>query len=106
MARVPSTSSALIWSGSFLDLLDYASVGLAAASGLVVVSVFPLRRRLELPTAYRLPLYPLPPLLYLGLVIWTVAYTLMLSDRRLPALLSLATLLLGFPLARIMHPRR
>lgn len=99
-------ASALIWSGSFLDLLDYASVGLAAASGLVVVSVFPLRRRLELPTAYRLPLYPLPPLLYLGLVIWTVAYTLMLSDRRLPALLSLATLLLGFPLARIMHPRR
>lgn len=99
-------ATALIWSGTFLDLLDYASVGLAAASGLVVASVFALRRRNDLPHPYRLPFYPFPPLLYLALVVWTVGYTVTQSDRRLPAWLSLATLALGLPLARLIYRRR
>jgi APA family basic amino acid/polyamine antiporter len=89
---------AFVWSGSFLQLLDYVSVGLAAVSGLVVASVFPLRRRGVVAT-FGLPLYPLPPLLYLGLIAWTIAAQLLDAEKRLPALLSLSTIAIGIPLA-------
>jgi len=85
----------LVWSGSFLDLLSFASVGLAALSGLTVASVFPLRRRAGLAHPYRLPLYPLPPLAYLVLTIWTIAGMIADPDGRTPALLSLGTMLFG-----------
>lgn len=90
---------ALVWAGTFRSLLDYAAVGLVVLSGLTVASVFPLRRRTALAHPYRLPLYPLPPLAYLTLTVWTVGYALSEPDRRLPAVLSLITLLLGLPLA-------
>jgi APA family basic amino acid/polyamine antiporter len=96
---------AFVWSGSFLQLLDYTSVGLAAVSGLMVASVIPIHRRPDLNRPYRLPLYPGPPLFYLGLVGWTVAFQLLQPDRRVPALLSLATLLAGVPLAQVFVPR-
>lgn len=93
----------LIWLGSFRQLLDYASVGLAAVSCLVVAGVFAFRRRADLPAAYRMPLYPLPPLLYLGFVLWTIAATLLEPTQRGPALWSLATLAAGVPLARLVR---
>jgi APA family basic amino acid/polyamine antiporter len=100
---------ALVWSGTFRELLDYTSVGLAAVSGLTVASVFPIRRRADVPHPYRMPLYPLPPLIYLGLTGWTVLYMVLFHpdpDRRLPALLSVVTLLLGIPLARLLPDQR
>jgi APA family basic amino acid/polyamine antiporter len=97
-------SAALVWSGSFRKLLDYTSVGLAAVSALVVASVFPLRRRKVL-TAFRMPLYPLPPLLYLALIVWTVASQVIDPTTRTAALLSLGTILAGVPLARLFLPR-
>lgn len=93
---------ALVWAGSFRELLDYAAVGLVVLSGLTVASVFPLRRRAGLHHPYRMPLYPLPPLAYLILTVWTVGYALAESERRVPALLSIGTLLLGVPLAWLM----
>ena len=98
-------AAGLVWSGSFLQLLDYTSVGLAAVSGLMVASVFSIRRRRDLPRPYRLPLFPIPPLLYLGLTGWTIAQQLAQSDRYLAALLSLGTLLAGVPLAWFFLPR-
>ncbi len=97
-------AAAFVWVGSFEKLLDYTSVGLAAVSALVVASVFPLRRRKVL-TAFRMPLYPLPPLLYLTLIIWTVASQVIDADKRTAALLSLGTILAGVPLARLFLPR-
>lgn len=97
-------AAAFAWSGSFLQLLDYTSVGLAAVSALVVASVFPLRRRGVL-TAFRMPLHPLLPLLYLALIVWTVASQVIDPDKRLSALLSLGTVLAGVPLARLFLPR-
>jgi APA family basic amino acid/polyamine antiporter len=91
-------AAALVWSASLLELLNYTSVGLAALAGLTVASVFPLRRRPGLAHPYRLPLYPLPPLAYLALTVWTVAGVLADPDARMPALLSLGTLLLGIPI--------
>jgi APA family basic amino acid/polyamine antiporter len=99
-------SAALVWAGSFLELLDYASVGLAALTGLTVASVFPLRRRTDLPHPYRLPLYPLPPLAFLVLITLTIGSALVDPERRVPGLLSLATVLIGLPLSRLVPERR
>lgn len=98
-------SAALVWAGSFLELLDYASVGLAALTGLTVASVFPLRRRADLPRPYRLPLYPLPPLAFLALTAWTIGSALGEERSRVPGLLGLATLLAGVPLSRLIAAR-
>jgi APA family basic amino acid/polyamine antiporter len=106
-------AAGLVWvaaATSFRDLLDYASVGLAALTGLTIASVFPLRRRADLPHPYRLPLYPLPPLIFLLLTAWTVGYTVhkeVVVDGHIPgpALLSLVTLLIGIPLSRLLTER-
>lgn len=103
-------AAALVWAGSFRELLDYASVGLAVLTGLTIASVFPLRRRADLPQPYRLPLFPLPPLMFLVLTAWTVGYTVhkeIFVDEKMPgpALLSLATLLIGIPLSRLVTER-
>jgi APA family basic amino acid/polyamine antiporter len=102
-------ATVLVWSGTFRELLNYTSVGLAAVSGLTVASVFPLRRRADLPHPYRMPLYPLPPLLFLLLTAWTVGQTVfqeLFQDgkwhRPGPATLGLLTLLAGIPLSYLI----
>jgi APA family basic amino acid/polyamine antiporter len=100
-------AAALVWSGSFLELLNYTAVGLAALAGLTIASVFPLRRRADLPRPYRLPLYPIPPLTFLLLAAWTVGSTVyqeVVRDKTFPgpAVLSLLTLLIGIPLSMII----
>jgi basic amino acid/polyamine antiporter, APA family len=97
-------AAAFVWLGSLRDLLNYTSVGLTAISGLVVASVFPIRRR-NVPGTYRLPLYPLPPLLYLVMVLWTVAAQFQDEKQVIPAALSLATIAVGIPLARLFTRR-
>lgn len=100
-----AVSGAFVWIGSFEQLLGYVSVGLAVVSGLVVASVFPIRRR-QVSGTFRLPFYPLPPLLFLGLVCWTVIQQVIDESTRIPALLSLATILAGIPLAGWVARRR
>jgi APA family basic amino acid/polyamine antiporter len=103
----------LIWSGTFQELLDYTSVGLAVVTGLTVAAIFPIRRRLDLPHPYRMPLYPLPPVLFLLLLVWTVSYALfseLIKDGQLqkpgPVSYSLLTLLVGIPLAYLIPTPR
>lgn len=98
-------SAALVWIGSLSELLDYAAVGLAALTGLTVASVVPVRRRADLPHPYRMPLYPLPPLAFLAFTAAAIGYALADDRSRLPGLLSLATLLLGVPLSRLLPKR-
>lgn len=97
-------SAALVWMGKFLELLDYASVGLAVVSAIVVASIFPIRRRTGLPAGYRMPLYPLPPLLYIILMAATVITTLRQtdSDSFWPAVLSLVTIAVGYPIGLLL----
>ncbi|HET6575675.1 MAG TPA: amino acid permease [Fimbriiglobus sp.] len=102
----------LIWSGTFQELLDYTSVGLAVVTGLTVAAIFPIRRRRDLPHPYKMPLYPLPPVLFLLLVAWTVSlmlYSELVKDGQLqkpgPVTYSLLTLLAGIPLAYLITPR-
>lgn len=98
-------SAALVWAGSLSELLDYAAVGLTALAGLTVAAVFPLRRRAGLSHPYLLPLYPLPPLCFLALTLVTIGYALADDTSRVPGLLSLATLLAGLPLSRLIPAR-
>jgi len=84
---------ALCWSGTFLQILDYTSVGLTVISALVVCSIFPLRRRPESAHAVKCPWHPLPALTFLGLSIWTIAFGLMDREKCLPTVLSLVTVM-------------
>lgn len=95
-------AAAFVWVPRFEDLLNYVAVGLAAVSGLVVASVFP-RRRKRVPGTFRMPLYPLPPLLYLALIAWSVIAQLLDPDKVLFALLSLGTIAAGIPLAGLFR---
>ena len=70
-----------------------------------MASVFPLRRRTDLSHPYRVPLYPLPPLAFLVLTAWTVAYAVYDVNTREPALWGLATIAVGIPLARLLPAR-
>ena len=49
-----------------------------------------------------MPLYPLPPVLFLVLTGWTVGYAIYDEKSRWPALLSLLTVLVAIPLSRLM----
>lgn len=97
-----AASVGILWSGSFVDILDYASIGLAAIAAFVVLCVFPLRGRSDLVRPYSLPLYPLPPIVFLILSAWTIAAAVLDPARRIPSLLSLATLAAGIPVARLV----
>jgi APA family basic amino acid/polyamine antiporter len=93
----------MVWAGSLEELLGFASVGFAAISGLTVASVIPIRKRTDLAHPYRLPFYPIPPLAYLLLIGWTIGYMLVKDEKqRYPGLLSLAVILLGIPLSRVI----
>ncbi len=105
---------AMAWSGPFLDILQYTAMGLAVISALVVVSIFPLHRRKDLPHPYRMPLYPLPPLLYLGFMGWILVTGLILDvgglmkpTPELPTtLLSLLTIAAGLPVAYFLGRKK
>lgn len=104
----------VLWSGSFKAILDYASVGLSAIAALVIVSIFPIRwrDRISLPASipsneevaayYRMPFYPLPPLLFLTLSAWTIISTLLQERSFLPSLLSLLTIVTCVVVARFV----
>lgn len=95
---------ALLWSGSFENILIYASVGLALFSMLAVGSVIVLRRtRPDLPRPFRTPGYPATPLLFLaGTALLTAAA---FSERPVPSLYSLLTILAGVPVYYLVFRR-
>ena len=76
---VQSTLAVLfILSSTFESILVFAGFTLALNSFATVLGVFVLRwRQPDLPRPYRTFLYPLPPLVYLGLTGWTLWFVLM-----------------------------
>lgn len=89
-------SSLFIWAGPFQRLLQSTSIGLAVLSALMVGAVFPLRRRSDYRPAFRMPLFPLPPIVFLLAATWmTAAATI--SDP-LPSLACLASMAAGLPI--------
>ncbi|MCP4833339.1 MAG: hypothetical protein GY895_01110 [Phycisphaera sp.] len=81
----------LVWASGLKALLEYVGVLTTFAVCLTMVSVMIQRVRApDLPRPFRIPLYPIPPLLSLGLGIWLIA-TAAIEDI-IPVLASIATL--------------
>lgn len=85
--------------GTFRQLLDFTSVGLALLSGLMISSIFLLRRRSDLVATFRVPLYPLPPVLYMVFTAWMVCYTV--YNTPIPSLICIGSILLAIPFYHI-----
>lgn len=104
-------SLAILWTGQFNAILDFTAVGLTALSGLTVASIFPLRRLPHWPNRFRMPGYPLPPLIFLALTAFIVVLAIQSGEEKDylrwgdqvlkvngVALLSILAMAIGFPL--------
>lgn len=64
-----------VLTATFESILVFAGFTLGVSTLCTVASVFVLRlRRPDLPRPYRVPWYPLPPLVFLAVTGWTLAY--------------------------------
>ena len=87
----------LIVSGTFEQLVVYSGLALTLFGALAVSAVIVLRwREPDLVRPYRVPLYPLVPLFYLGMSVLILSYTIL--ERPLESLLAIGTVLSGTPL--------
>jgi len=96
-----------IASASFESILVFAGFTLGLNTFFAVLGVFLLRiRQPQLTRPYRIPLYPLPPLIFLGFTGWTLFYILL--ERPLEGLMGLAIVGSGaiFYQLTIWHGRR
>ena len=85
---------AFIVTASFETILVFAGFTLGVNTFFTVLGVFALRmRRPELERPYRVPLFPIPPLIYLAVTGWTLVY--ILRDRPEEGWLGLAIIAAG-----------
>lgn len=97
-------SLTLLWFAPFDAILSYSSVGLALISMLTVSAIFVIRRRPDLNRPFKLPAYPLVPLVYL--VSTAVLTGAAFWSKRLESTLALASVLLGVPAYFLWTARR
>ena len=94
-----------ILTSSFEPVLLFAGFTLALSSFVTVSGVFVLRaRRSAAETSYRTSLYPLPPLVYLGLTGWTLFFVL--RTRPVEGLFGLAVILSGLLVYYLLQRQR
>ena len=100
-------AAAFVLTATFEAILVFAGFTLGASSLATVAGLFVLRwRRPGLERPYRVPLYPLPPLVFVGLMGWTLAYILM--QRPMEGLAGVGILASGavfYVLSRRLSPR-
>lgn len=85
---------AFIISASFESILVFAGFTLGLNTFFAVFGVFLLRwRQPDLPRPYRIPLYPLPPLVFLAFTGWTLFYILL--ERPVEGVMGLAIVVTG-----------
>lgn len=84
----------LVLTATFESILIFAGFTLGASTLFTVAGLFVLRwRRPDFDRPYRVPMYPLPPLVFLGLMGWTLTY--LLVQRPIEGLAGLAILASG-----------
>ena len=100
-------AAAFVLTATFEAILVFAGFTLGASSLATVAGMVVLRwRRPELERPYRVPLYPLPPLVFVGLMGWTLTYILM--QRPMEGLAGVGILASGavfYVLSRRLCPR-
>ena len=95
----------LLLTNSFERVMAYTGFTLNLMSLLAVVGLFVLRRREpHLPRPYRAWGFPVTPLVYVGLSVWTLGFVL--AERPRESLFGLATVLAGIPVWAALRDRR
>ena len=89
----------MLLSARFEDLLIYTGFTLSIFGGLAVSAVFLLRRRDDIETPYRMPGFPITPLLYVALMVWMIVAGIV--ERPITAAFGGGTLLVGAALYRL-----
>ncbi|MGV3540627.1 MAG: APC family permease [Rufibacter sp.] len=89
-------TTALILTASFEQVLTYAGFTLNLFSFLAVLGVFILRKKKRTAAGYKTWGYPVTPLLFLGLSLWTMVF--LLKDQPLESLAGLGTVTMGIVL--------
>jgi APA family basic amino acid/polyamine antiporter len=88
-------SCVLAWWGTFDQLLNYSTVGDWLGMAAVIATLFWYRRaRSAEPVPFRVPFYPVLPLVFLAVVLWIVAVTIWQhpGDAGMGALITIAGL--------------
>jgi APA family basic amino acid/polyamine antiporter len=96
LAIIMQSAIALVFilSASFESILVFAGFTLGLNTFFAVLGVFLLRiRQPDLPRPYRIPAYPLPPLVFLGFTGWTLTYILL--ERPLEGVMGLVIVISG-----------
>lgn len=95
----------LLLTSTFEQVLVYTQFALLACSFLTVAGTIVLRwRQPDLPRPFRVPLYPLPPVLFLAISAFAMVYTA--TVRPLEAACGLLTLLLGLVIYAFVSTRK
>lgn len=85
---------AFLWTASFDRILVFSGATMALNTFFTVLGVFILRRkRPDLDRPFRTWLYPLPPIIFLGITGWTLLYIVL--QRPIEAMISLAIVVSG-----------
>ena len=95
-----SWSAILVMSGTFEQIITYTGFAIVVFSGLAVVSLFVLRRRLGVPRTFRVPGYPVLPALFVGCVALIAVASFRYAPG--PSLAGLALIGAGIPLSRML----
>ena len=83
----------MVLTATFESVLLFSGFALALNTVLAVAGVVVLRlRRPELPRPFRVPWYPLPVVIFLGIMIWTLVYVLLQQPLEAGFALALAAL--------------
>lgn len=84
----------LVLVSSFKEIIQYISVSLSIFSMITVIGIFWLRKQHPNADAYKVPLYPITPLIFVGCTIWMIYYVA--ADDPMILIYSLATLIPGY----------
>jgi len=96
-------ASLLVISGTFGQILAYFLFTAVAFLALTIAAVFVMRRHAPAPSAYRIPCYPVPPLLFLALSVTLLI--LLALDAPVRALLGVSVVALGVPVYLLVFRR-
>ena len=86
----------ILFATNFENLYKYAAVGLSLFTLLFIAAVFVLRRRRpDLPRPFRVPGYPVVPVVYLAVTVFMAVFAFIQWPK--PSIYSLASILAGIP---------